>query len=278
MPAPPVSLREGFTWDIEDMFPDVVSILILHLINHDFTVNDQELFPMLGIDMATRGKTENMPNVVDGNTKQYRIINKALATELLGSLLLTHLNSANRVTSWCLTNANGLPNYFAPPKAADIEVSYPGTGGTPAFHLIAEVSALRDVDETFYATQLEQAWRHALYLANEKDDEIIYALVINSGQIGSDTRLQQVYMRFMNLPAVKENKQVRVVPIYAADVAVALRDLDIELHADEFHYGSDSLARVFDRLQQGVLEGYDDEDWMRHIWLKTIDTQPTLDI
>ena len=93
MPEPiPVTLRKGFTWSIEEMPAEAVSILLLHLLNHDFTVNDQELFPILGIDMGTRRKTANMPNVENGKVKQYRIINKALAMELLSSLLLTHLN------------------------------------------------------------------------------------------------------------------------------------------------------------------------------------------
>ena len=90
-------------------------------------------------------------------------------------MLLTYLNSAERVTSWCLTNPNGLPLYFAPSGEPDIEVSYPAAGETPAFQMIAEVSAKREVDETFYATQLYQAWRHADKLAQETDDETVYA-------------------------------------------------------------------------------------------------------
>ena len=115
MPEPiPVTLREGFTWSIEEMPAEAVSLLILHLLNHDFTVNDQELFPILGIDMETRRKTANMPNVENDTVKQYRIINKALAMELLSSLLLTHLNSAERVTSWCLTNRQWIASILCP--------------------------------------------------------------------------------------------------------------------------------------------------------------------
>ena len=81
---------------------------------------------------------------------------------------------------------------------------------------------------------------------------------------------------------VKQFERVRVVPIYAADVAVALRDLHANLPADRFHYGSDSLAQVFNKLQQGVLNdddnvAEDDEDWMRHVWLDTVEAHPTLD-
>ena len=281
MPEPiPVTLRKGFTWSIEEMPAEAVSLLILHLLNHDFTVNDQELFPILGIDMGTRRKTANMPNVENGTVKQYRMINKALAMELLSSLLLTHLNSAERVTSWCLTNPNGLPQYFAPAGASDIEVSYPAAGETPAFQMIAEVSAKREVDGTFYATQLYQAWRHADILAKKTDDVTVYALVINGGKIGSEEKLQEVYRRIMERDEVKQSERVRVVPIFAFDVAVALRDLDANLPADRFRYGSDSLAEIFDKLQLGVLERKenDDEHWMRKVWLDTVEGQPTLDI
>ena len=265
---------------MEEMPAEAVSILLLHLLNHDFTVNDQELFPILGIDMGTRRKTDNKPNVENGKVKQYRIINKALAMELLSSLLLTHLNSADRVTSWCLTNPNGLPKYFAPSGESDIEVSYPAAGETPAFQMIAEVSAKRQVDERFYATQLYQAWRHANDLAQETDDKTVYALVINGGRIGSEVKLQKVYRRFMERDEVKQSERVRVVPIFAFDVAVALRDLDVNLPADQFRYGSDSLAEIFDKLQLGVLERKenDDEQWMRKVWLDTVEGQPTLDI
>ncbi len=281
MPEPiPVTLRKGFTWSIEEMPAEAVSILLLHLLNHDFTVNDQELFPILGIDMGTRRKTANMPNVENGKVKQYRIINKALAMELLSSLLLTHLNSAERVTSWCLTNPNGLPQYFAPSGESDIEVSYPAAGETPAFQMIAEVSAKRQVDEEFYATQLYQAWRHADSLAQKTDNVTVYALVINGGKIGSEEKLQEVYRRIMERDEVKQSERVRVVPIFASDVAVALRDLDANLPAHRFRYGSDSLAEIFDKLQLGVLERKenDDEQWMRKVWLDTVEGQPTLDI
>ena len=281
MPEPiPVTLRKSFTWSIEEMPAEAVSILLLHLLNHDFTVNDQELFPILGIDMGTRRKTKNMPNVENGKVKLYRMINKALAMELLSSLLLTHLNSAERVTSWCLTNSNGLPQYFAPAGESDIEVSYPAAGETPAFQMIAEVSAKRQVDNRFYATQLYQAWKHADNLAQKTDDVTVYALVINGGKIGSEEKLQRVYRRFMERDDVKQSERVRVVPIFAFDVALALRDLDANLPEHRFRYGSDSLAEIFDKLQLGMLERKenDDEDWMRKVWLDTVEGQPTLDI
>ena len=88
----------------------------------------EKCFPILGIDMETLHNTDNMPIVENGKVKQYRMINKALVMELLSSLLFTHLNSAERVTSWCLTNPNGLPLYFAPSGESDIEVSYPAAG------------------------------------------------------------------------------------------------------------------------------------------------------
>ena len=48
---------------------------------------------------------------------------------------------------------------------------------------------------------------------------------------------------------VKQSERVRVVPIFASDIAVALRDLDAKLPAHRFRYGSDSLAEIFDKLK-----------------------------
>ena len=201
-----------------------------------------------------------MPNDENGTVKQYRMINKALSMELLSSLLLTHLNSAKRVTRWCLTNPNGLSQYFAPAWQSDIEVSYPEAGETPAFQMIAEVSAKRKVDGRFYATRFNQAWRHANALAKKTDDVAIYALVINGGRIGSDEKLQREYRRFMERDDVRQSERVRVVPIFAFDVALALRDLDANLQADRFRYGSVSLAEIFDKLQTGMLERKENDD------------------
>ena len=55
MPEPiPVTLREDFTWRLEEMPAAAVSLLILQLMNLDFTANDQEVFKELSIDMKTR--------------------------------------------------------------------------------------------------------------------------------------------------------------------------------------------------------------------------------
>ena len=84
----------------------------------------------------------------------------------------------------------------------------------------------------------------------------------------------------MERDEVKQSERVRVVPIFASDVAVALRDLDANLPEHRFRYGSDSLVEIFDKLQLGVLEvkENDDEHWMRKVWLDTVEGQPTLDI
>ena len=50
---------------------------------------------------------------------------------------------------------------------------------------------------------------------------------------------------------IKQSERVRVVPIFASDVAPALRDLDANLPEHRFRYGSASLAEIFDKLQIG---------------------------
>ena len=119
-----------------------------------------------------------------------------------------------------------------------------------------------------------------IYWPKKTDDVTVYALVINRGQIGSEAKLQKVYRRIMERDDVKQSERVRVDPIFASYVAVALRDLDANLPADRFRYGSDSLAEIFDKLQLSMLERKenDDEDWMCKVWLDTVEGQPTLDI
>ena len=66
------------------------------------------VYPALGIDMATRRKNQNLPNVESKRTHQYRYINKGLAMELLVGMVLTHLDTPEMVRNWC-ASPGGLP-------------------------------------------------------------------------------------------------------------------------------------------------------------------------
>ena len=116
-----IQLRDGSHWH-SSLNPIGIAFLMMHLLNHDFRVNQRLVFPGLGIDMKTRRDTGNIPNVETRRTHQYRVINKALAMDLLTGLLLTHLDSATSVRNWCQTR-NGLPHSFAPHNYADAAIS-----------------------------------------------------------------------------------------------------------------------------------------------------------
>ena len=126
-----VVLRDGVLWN-RPFSASRVALLIMHLFNHDFRVNVQQVYPLLDIDMKTRRQQDNVPRLESKRTREYRIINKALAGELLSGLLLTHLNSASEIRAWCETR-HGRPHKFAGPGFADLVARYQDTRNKRAF-------------------------------------------------------------------------------------------------------------------------------------------------
>ena len=239
----PVTLRDEGSWN-SGLPAGAVGLLMMHLLNHDYTANEKRVFPSLGVDMKTRRKADNVPDVKVRQTHEYRKINKALSMELLSALLLTRLDSAREVFSWCETR-NGLPHRYAPCGLADITASYPASGEIPAFRVVAEVSAKREVTRESYTRQLSQALDHAAQLAEKSGGEPVYALVINAGRIGSDRELQEVYRSFVKNKKIKPDGPVRLLPIYTGDLAVALRDLEVGLSPDRFRFGGRRVGGGF---------------------------------
>ena len=76
-----VVLRDGVLWN-RPFSASRVALLIMHLFNHDFRVNVQQVYPLLDIDMKTRRQQDNVPRLESERIREYRIINKALAGEL----------------------------------------------------------------------------------------------------------------------------------------------------------------------------------------------------
>ena len=291
----PVTLGEDETWD-KRLTPGAIGLLMMHLLRHDFKSSEKLVYPSLAVDMPSRRRADNMPNLEaaevpaqqrpdeppkldQGVLRSYRRINKALSMELLTALLLTRLDSAERVRSWCCTR-DGLPNNFAPSGAPDITASYPASEGTPAFQVVAEVSAKREVTDEFYRTQLTQALEHAKDQLDRSEERPIYALAINGGRIASDVRLQKVYREFVEKNGLDKDGPIRVIPMFAGDLAVALRRMEVRLAPDRFRFGTDSLAQVFNALHEGLRrdEPNADADWMCNSWLDTVNAQPTLDL
>ena len=157
----------------------IVALLMMYLMNDEFTVDDRLVFPTLGIDMASRVDADNVGSTSPREIAQHRKINKGLAMELLTGLLLARLDSASAVHCNCDTR-HGLPHAVAGGGMTDVEAIYEASGATPRFRVIAAVSAKSDVTRTFYLKQLQQALRHGRQIA-ERTGVPVYALVLNGG-------------------------------------------------------------------------------------------------
>ena len=273
----PVTLRDDSQWD-QTLPASGLAYLLMLLLNHDYRANDQSIFPLLGLDMATRRKGDNVPKVKARRTREYRIINKALSMEMLSALLLARLNSAQEVRSWCVLK-HGLPHYFAPSKSPDVSARYHDADGNLAFRVVGEVSAKRQVTRKFFRKQLRQAWRRASELAEDSENGVVYALAINGGAIGSDVELWDEYRRFRREKKIEPDGPVRLLPLYAGDVAAAIHKMGQQLPQGAVQFRSDLLASIFDALldvlSKPTLGGELAPDWMCNTWVELVADEVT---
>ena len=212
-----------------------------------------------------------MPVLKAERIHQNRIINKALSGELLSGLLLTHLNSASEIRSWC-EERNGLPHKYAGPKLSDLSARYQDTRNKRAFRLVVEVSAKNVVTETSFKTQLNQAWKRAEKLTKDDEKGDVYGLVITGGAIGSDIPMAELFRKFAEEKGLKSDGPIRIVPMYAGDLAAALRRMEETLEAEASRFTPALLAEILDTLfgtLTGSLPQQDfTDDWMCNLLVK----------
>ena len=69
-----------------------------------------------------------------------------------------------------------------------------------------------------------------------------------------------------------------MVPIYAGDLACAVRDLEANLAPDAFRFGTADMAAALDRLSSGAFDAdrNKSEDWMRETWMAVLRGPPQL--
>ena len=266
----PVTLSDGSVWDC-GMQAGMVALLMMYLMNDEFTVDERVIFKSLGINTQSRGVAEKVFRIARRNITGHRKINKGLAMELLSSLLLARLDSTREVLCNCETN-HGLPYGFAPGGLTDVEAVYESAGVTlPEFQVIAAVSAKSEVTRTFYREQLEQALRHGKELAGRTGLRV-YALILNGGDTSSDAGLRDVFHRFVESKKVARDGTVRLVPMYAPSLASAVRDLEAGLPPDAFRFEADLLAVVLDMLiDEALAPGPNaDPEWTRNVWMQVL--------
>ena len=267
----PVTLRYEYSWR-SGRPPWELCNMLNALSVSDFRTIQEGAVERLGLDAATRRKQDNtltLDKEKEGWIKSARKINKALTMELVVSSLLTYIDHPELVISGCSVNRNGLPHYFAPALAPDIVVQ--PADGEPAFQIVCEVSANREMTDYVYLTQLEETLRHAQEAHDSQGVAVTYGLVANLRKIGEDRRLQKLYRKFLTH---SDNKlepwgPIRIVPMRAAELGTAVRRLDAE---DKLSFDSRIFARVLDGLHEtwwgeSIPE---EEDWMAKAFVETV--------
>ena len=268
-----ILLPEGDIWSVHGNI-DYALLLMLQLFTHDFRVNDRVVYPALGIDMATRRKNQNLPNVESKRTHEYRYINKGLAMELLVGMVLTHLDTPAMVRNWC-ASPGGLPRSHAPPGKVDVEASYAPDDGSPPFRLIAEVSAKRRVSPGFLKKQLAQAHSHAMELVEDDVGGKVYILVINGCNVIDAPKHGDVFHEFVRANGLqREDHRVCVVPINALAFVVALRTLIEETSIEQIGFSPTTFAWIlrkqFRTLFSSLQMLRENPDKLGKIWVEGV--------
>ena len=277
----PVTLGEGRWGWAPDFSLDEVNLTLLCLLSHDFNTIKEIVARKLNIDTLSRVADENQINTPEERRKIHRrrIINKALAMELLIALLLTWLDDSDQVGSNCCINHLGLPNNHAPKLVSDIEAEYPACDDGPAFRVLCEVSIKRRPTASDYRDQLDKTLTHAKDTSKDDDERPVYGLVINGGDIATDNALHAVYKRFLADNRLMRDGKIRVIPLCTVDFAGVMLNL---VEDEAYDFRSSVLARVFDTLSEKLRQESlpTKEDWMETVFLNTIDADrfPELDL
>lgn len=286
MNEPPISVAfpSGGSWR-PNLSAAAVSVLLQRMATQDVAAIGRVVFKALGLpdrpELAERLAHESQADGDKGlKLKHYRWINRALSMELLVSLLLTHLNRAKRVRSFCVAD-EGRAYYFAGPGRPDLLADYPAeSGDASAFRVLGEVSAKREITPKWHLDQLERALRHAQSeLAKDAPSPPIIAWVVNNGDVGSDPDLRRQYQKFVRKHGLdKEGSSIKVVPMHTADAAFALASLCSEPPAEGLRFPSGRLADALSDMAGGLMAESPPggEGWMADLFVESVGGQAPL--
>ena len=258
VPAP-ILLNDGSSWD-PGYSAVHVATLMQYLMNDETDVNDKIMFPTLHLDRESRERAQSRFGGDPRDISNHRLINKGLAMELLTSVLLSRLDSARYVRSYCETQ-NGVPHRFAGGGLPDVEARYDTP--PPGFHVVVAASAKRSVTREFYGEQVGQAYDNG-DAAAKVEKVPVYALVLNGGDVLQDKRLHAVFRYKEESRMRSGGKGVTLVPMNATAFALGVRDLVETLPADGLRFDPSTLVDVFSKLTAGAFvahqgQGEDEE-------------------
>ena len=273
-----VTFKDGEVWAPAHLNQASVAFLLMQLFRHNFLINDRLVFPSLDIEKATWARVDSTPATKKKRkVHMYRIRAKGLAMEVLCGLLLAGLDSPEWVRNHAKAR-DGLPSYFAGVKRSDIEASYRGDRKRGPFRIVAEVSAKREVTKKFYRKQLNQAWRHANKLSEKLReqgiDEDVYALLINGGSVLERPVIGTWFQDFSDEVGNTQEGPVRVIPLYAPDLAVATRRIVQDISDGALDFSPSLLGTILDELMKLLLEPntmsiLKEKDVMCELWVKS---------
>ena len=273
----PVTLRGGRSWN-PSFSDNEIAILLVYLHSQNFKAISNVVVKKLNIDTRSRVEADNRLNLkANGHwLREARTINKALAMELLVALSLTYIDNSEQVVSGCVVR-NQLPNYFASSGLADITVFYPPSDGEQAFCVLVEVSIKRIVSAEHYRTQLNQTIKHAKELADNSEGRPVYGLVINSGDITGEKRLQAVYKRFLSDNQITADSHIKVLALYTGDFISIMGKLLVD---KTFDFRSTLLVQIFDILIEQLRETELplEKDWVAKTWMNIINESRLLNL
>ena len=179
------------------------------------------VLPQLGTDLRSRQQVGNRIRIQDNRhrTRDSRKIDLGLAMELLVALILSKTDSPDRVDSHCVVVARH-PNNYASSRMSDIQAEYAQSKPNERYFIMAEVSARNRTDTGSYRGQLEQAYVHAKKLQQENPDQIVYALIVNTGKIGEKFRITaSLFAIYRRIQELTDTSMVRIVPFSGHDLA-----------------------------------------------------------
>ena len=149
--------------------------------------------------------------------------------EVVASAALTILDHTEEVrVYWTLKEGKDLPNRHAPSGVPDVYI--PATGETPDFQIVCEVSSGRTMTPKYLRKQLKSALKHCM-AKREEASVVTYGLLVNSGKIGADRKLQRAYRKFIADKADDENgledpaAPIRLVVVRTLHFSMILRRL-----------------------------------------------------
>ena len=278
-----VTLRDGSKWTRDLGLHDLGELLKI-VLDGNFRSVKRAVLPQLGTDSRSRQQVGNRIRIKDNRhrIRDSRKIDLGLAMELLVALILSKTDSPDRVDSHCVLVGRH-PNNCASSRLSDIQAEYALNQPNESYTIMAEVSARNKTDKSSYQDQLDKAYDHADTLEQENPDQIVYVLIVNTGDIGKLFQLQQVYKEFIEDKKLTDTSNIRFVPFSGHDLATAIQHLqqgvDNGLPVErQTLFSSERLAAAMDALSFGIfVDKVREEGWMAQLFCDTVSADSSLD-